>query len=256
MIFVKSANVVYKSAKMDHYALVYGFPNGSSVHGFKKKLNWKLLDPMPFLFKPLKTGYFFKKVLGKRLGSVLNLNISSHKKIKLEQNEKIIEIQKFTKDSDFLWEKFSTNFKVSINRNSDYLNWRFVEKPQENYKRFGFYRDGKLQGFIVYVNKLKHDGNIGYVMELITAPNENKAGRNLLQFAHNDFKKSKVDVVLSWCFHFSPNFKFFKSKGFYDLPEKLRPIELHFGYANFNADETVIMNRENWYLSYADSDTV
>jgi hypothetical protein len=255
-LFVESANNVYKSASESDYKLVYGFPNGSSVHGFIKKLNWKLLDPVPFLFKPLKSGYFLKKILGNSIGSLLNFNISSTKKIGLSKSEEIIEIKRFSKDSDVLWESFSSLFKVSINRNSDYLNWRFVEKPDENYKRYGFYRNGKLLGFIVFINKDKHSGNIGYIMELIVLPNEAEVGKKLLQWALNDFIKNKVDVILSWCFQHSPNFQIFKSKRFFDLPEKLKPIELHFGYANFNADEGIVCKRENWYLSYADSDTV
>ncbi len=255
-LFVKSADRIYKRSIDEGFSLVYGFPNGNSVHGFTKKLNWKLLDPVPFLFKPLKTGYFLKKIMGKKIGDLLNFNIVSSKKIHLAENEQLMEIEKFSKESDVLWEKFSSNFQISIQRNANYLNWRFVEKPYENYKRYGFYRDGNLLGFIVFINKAKHSGNIGYVMELIVLPNETEAGKKLLQLALNDFIKNKVDVILSWCFHFSPNFKLYKSKGFYDLPEKLKPIELHFGYANFNSDEAVIGKRENWYLSYADSDTV
>lgn len=255
-LFVKSADAVYKNAKINEYVLVYGFPNGNSVHGFTKKLNWKLLDPVPFLFKPLKTGYFFKKILGSKIGNFLNFNLATKKRIEFGQNEKISPIGIFSEDVNILWNEFSAKIGVCVQRNADYLNWRFVDKPNENYKRYGLYREDKLLGFIVYANKSKHSGNIGYIMELIVLPNETEAGKKLLQLALNDFIKSKVDVILSWCFHFSPNFMIYKQKGFYDLPERLRPIELHFGYLNLNANEEVLSKRENWYLSYADSDTV
>ena len=52
-------------------------------------------------------------------------------------------------------------------------------------------------------------------------------------------------------------FKIFKNQLFFKLPEKLKPIELHFGVKSFNNDISSIVNkRDNWYLSYSDSDTV
>src|SRR5690606_8500412 len=128
----------------------------NSVHGFTKKLNWKLLDPVPFLFKPLKTEYFFKKIIGNKLGNIINFKLASSKKIKLAENEKITAIDRFSEDSNILWNEFSVNIQVSVNRNAEYLNWRFVEKPMENYKRYGFYSNDKLLGFIIYAKKDKH----------------------------------------------------------------------------------------------------
>ncbi len=41
------------------------------------------------------------------------------------------------------------------------------------------------------------------------------------------------------------------------LPERLRPIELHFGARALDASlEAVVYDAARWYLSYADSDTV
>lgn len=255
-LFVNVAKKVYEKAKSKNFAFVYGFPNGNSVHGFTKKLNWKLLDPVPFLFKPLRSGYFLKKLLGSGIGGLLDFKITYTKKIKLAQGECIKPIVKFGEDTDMIWEAFSKDIKVSVNRDSKYLNWRYFEKPGENYTVMGFYRSNNLRGLLVYCSKEKHGGSVGYVMEYIAFPEDTEAGEALFQYALNDFISQGSDVVLAWCFDFSPNYAVHKNKGFRRLPERIRPIELHFGYANFNTDEKILSTRENWYLSYSDSDTV
>ena len=93
-------------------------------------------------------------------------------------------------------------------------------------------------------------------MELIFDIETPSVGKELIKYATNQCVVQKTDVMLSWCFSFSPNFDSYKSNGFYILPEKLKPIELHFGYTHLAHDEDILKNRENWYVSYADSDTV
>ena len=94
-------------------------------------------------------------------------------------------------------------------------------------------------------------------MELIFDLKSQKAGRKLLQYAINQIKKENADCILTWCMDHSPNYNVFKKQFFFKLPEKFRPIELHFGARAFNKElASTINNRNNWYLSYSDSDTV
>jgi hypothetical protein len=62
---------------------------------------------------------------------------------------------------------------------------------------------------------------------------------------------------LSWCFPHSPNYSSFRLNGFVVLPERLRPIELHFGARAFDDGlARLVHDRSQWYVSYLDSDTV
>ncbi len=255
-LFIKSARSLYNKAKEDKYQLVYGFPNAFSVGGFVKKLDWNLLDPVPFLFKPIRTGYFLKKFFGKRIGKILDFGISRVKKNNLKEGEEIKQLQQFDKNVDLVWESFSKKIKVSINRDYKYLNWRYFEKPNENYKVFGFYKNEALKAIVVYVVKKKHGGKIGYIMESMAFEDNERLGKLLIRYAVNQMINSKVDIVLSWCFNFSPNYLYYKKNNFFNLPKKLRPIELHFGYGNLGINEEILRNRNNWYISYSDSDTV
>jgi len=254
-LFITMAKSVYEKADNDKVALVYGFPNGNSVKGFKKWLGWEILDPVPFLIKPLKSKYFTNKIKALQFFPNVNLSYSSYKSNK---KFRVIEKNIFSEEVNDIWRKFSNKIKVAVERDEKYLDWRYIQKPNENYKIAHCYSiDNKYLGFIVYTVKEKHNGRIGYIMELMYDLEEPTAGKTLLDYAIYNIKKEKADCILSWCLEHSPNYPVFKSSFFIDLPEKYRPIELHFGVRAFTDKiKSIVSNRENWYLSYSDSDTV
>lgn len=253
-LFKTLAKNVYDKVIKSDRALVYGFPNGNSIHGFKKNLKWEVLDPIPFLIKPLRSKYFTDKV--KFLKFLPNLKLS-FSRFKNENNCVIRENIPFPKEVNVLWDSFSSNFEVAVVRNQEYLNWRY-SKPGENYQTAHYYNnDGDYLGYIIYVVKEKHGGKIGYIMELIFDTNMSNIGEKLLNFAIHKINKKKADCILAWSFEHSPNYISFKNKRFLKMPEKIRPIELHFGVRSFKDDfAKLLYDRKNWYLSYSDSDTV
>lgn len=255
-LFVSMAKNIYNNAAKENVKLVYGFPNGNSVKGFRKHLGWQILDPVPFLIKPLKTKYFTQKIAALSFLPNFNLNIktshSDHHFFKLKEENH------FPESSTDIWKHFSQNIAVALKRDADYLNWRYVKKPFENYKIVHCYNQKNEHiGFVVYTIKNKHNGKVAYIMELIYNLNYKKAAEKLLSYAINEINKNHADAILAWCLEHSPNYKIFKKYFFVNMPEKIRPIELHFGARSFDERmKPIIEKRENWYLSYSDSDTV
>ncbi|MFW2137262.1 GNAT family N-acetyltransferase [Chryseobacterium sp. TY4] len=252
-LFIKLAKDVYDKAATQQVKLVYGFPNGSSIHGFQKKLNWDVLDPVPFLLKPLKTKYFTNKI--GVLSWLPNINIG--RRHSADRSYKIIASRSFPNEVNQLWLKFSKDIKVAVNRDKQYLDWRYVNKPDEDYIIRHIYKNDDYLGYVVFCIKEKHGGKVAYIMELIYDLENQKVGEELVKNAVNEIINQDADCILSWCLEHSPNFKVFKKYGFYNMPEKLRPIELHFGACAFeDALRPIVGKRESWYLSYSDSDTV
>lgn len=254
-LFINLAKNVYEKAKNDNVSLVYGFPNGNSIHGFEKKLTWQVLDPVPFLIKPLKSKYFTEKIKFLRFLPNINMPFTKFKK---DENFIIKEKNNFPEEVNIIWKQFSNEIKVSVERDKPYLDWRYIQKPNENYKIAHCYnKENKYLGFVIYAVKEKHNGKIGYIMEILYDLNEPKAAKLLLNYAISKIKNEKADCILSWCLEHSPNYNIYKNSFFINLPEKFRPIELHFGARAFQEKIKRIVNkRENWYLSYSDSDTV
>ncbi|WP_288982541.1 GNAT family N-acetyltransferase [uncultured Flavobacterium sp.] len=254
-LFAKLAKNVTDNCINDGLKLVYGFPNGISVHVYKKKMEWRIIDPIPFLIKPLKTKYFTNKI--KFISFLPNIPLS-FSRYKEGKNLRIIVNNSFSEQVNSVWEQFSKNIKVAVNRDLEYLNWRYIKKPNQNYQIAHCYDIYNVyKGFVVFVVKEKHNGKIGYIMELIYDIDNDEVGKQLLSFAVESIKKENADCILSWSFEHSPNYSSYKKHFFINMPEKLRPIELHFGVRSFDSKfDELIGNRLNWYLSYSDSDTV
>lgn len=258
-LFIKLANKLYKEAAENKFALVYGFPNENSAPGFFKKLQWSSFGEAPFLIKPLSTSYFIKKILYRKRHTDFSSSnyIFNSMESKLLNKDTVIKAMKnYGDDYDITWKLAAKNIKVCVDRSAMYMNWRYVDKPGEHYYRYGLYKNNKLAGAIVFAIKHKHDGLIGYIMELIFDPSDSNTGEQLLKFSTRIFRKSKVDVVLAWCFPGSFNYSAYKKKGYYKLPEKLRPQQLYLGAKVLDeSNAATILDVKNWYISYSDSDT-
>lgn len=253
-LFPRLAASVYDRAHADGLSFVYGFPNGNSAPGFFNKLGWIKLDPIPFLIRPLRSRYFANR-LDVRLSSLpdipLPLSPVRQARARLEK------LERFDERHELLWRRYAQGIGVAVERTAEYLNWRLVDKPGAEYRRVQLNRDGRIVGFAAYRVVRKHGGTIGYLMELVADDREPRAADNLLWAVLHGMRRAGADAALAWNFPHSPHHSTYRRAAFLPLPERLRPIELHFGVLPLDdADAPTLGTRDAWYLSYCDSDTV
>jgi hypothetical protein len=258
-LFIKLASRLEKEESAKQIELVYGFANENSVHGFIKKLGFTYFGDVPFLIKPFRVSYFIKKIFLKNKGETAGSNciINAPQKLILKNDVVIEELKKFDIGYDALWQKIKNNISIGVNRDSTYMNWRYVEKPGENYMKYRLFKNGSLEAVIIFTLKNKHDGRIGYLMEILYAPGSEREGLQLLKFGSKILKRNKADLTLAWCLPHSYNYNCHKKAGFYNFPEKFRPLKLSMIVKKLNTThEEEIYNVKNWFFSYSDSDTV
>lgn len=252
-LFTRLIRAFYEAASTVDARVLYGFPNKNSAPGFFNKLEWKPLGTPPFLFKPLKSGYFLKKILGSRAGKVdLPLAWAS---LPEPDEATVVTIDRFDARFDRLWEQFSAPIAIAVARDHTYLNWRLADHPEAKYQtRAILGADDSIRAFATYLVADKHGGRIGYVMEAMAAPDASEELRLLLRMVTAELIDLEADVMLAWSAPHSPNYHAFRKSGFWPLPKVLRPIELHFGARLFSGEAGG--NERDWYISYLDSDTV
>lgn len=257
-LFNNFANLVYAKSEQQGVSFIYGFPNANSAHGFFTKLGWTRLDPIPFLIKPLNTSYFFSRIpfLKKLNKFIPNIRLIPRAP-RLDIGLKLIENIPLDSRYDDLWVTFRNTFKVGLDRGSKYLQWR-LSRPGVQYSNIACLDEkGKILAICIFTSCDKHGGKIGYIMDLIHRPGAEQEAKAVLSTALIDLAQKGCDAVLAWCFGHSVNHASYRQSGFFVLPERIRPIELHFGARAFDAGmQTVISQRDSWYISYLDSDTV
>lgn len=245
-LFGKLAEVVYRLADEDGVIGVYGFPNAASAPGFAKKLSWTMMDPLPVLARPIGSRY-------PRVRAGVRTPMVVHAPADDSSASAGSEVPD---DVDELFDSVAGEQFVGVERSAEYLRWRLA-RPGSTYRVSSVRGEGgQLDALCVTELTVKHGCALGYVMELLHRPGRAQAGRAVLRAALADLKRSRADLVLAWSLPGSPARRVLGRAGFLPLPERVRPVELHFGARPFEAGSGSLVERTRWYLSYLDSDTV
>jgi len=251
-LFGRMLTAFYDASSTHEGLLLYGFPNDNSAPGFFNKLGWTRLSAVPFLIKPLRLGYFLRRIIGEK-ARFLDIPLS----FVTAKEEGIKDILRFDARFDQFWERIAPGMPVATVRNQRYLNWRLSDHPEMHYSTKAIQdENGAILAFVSYQLIEKHGGRIGYIMEALALPGEKKPLVRLLRFAIASLRQQKADAVLAWALPHAPNYDTYRSTGFLPMPEKIRPIQLHFGVRALRGGLKRGLELRDWYISYLDSDTV
>ena len=107
------------------------------------------------------------------------------------------------KQIDYFPEKISElidsiyqNFDYIIQRDVDFLNWKYSYPNLGDYRKTIVEQDNKIQGYsVLYINRYNKDYPIGYIVDLITNPDKPSTTNDLLHDATEYFDKNNVNIV-------------------------------------------------------------
>lgn len=251
-LFVRMAKANYERCAREGVEIVYGFPNGNSVHGFLTKLEWKSHDPMPMMIKPLRLGYAINRLSrGRiRLPKWLDLPLRA-RAARAHPGWELRKVAEPGPDFDAVWKSFAAAIPFAVERDGEYLRWR-LRRPGASYETIGLFEGDRMIGYIVTAMT----GRAGKIMELLSDPAFPGADSHLLADAVRRMRRAGCDAVWAWNFDHSPNHPAFRRAGFLTLPPRLIPAQLHAGARSLTTPPSEAAGeRRNWYVSMFDSDT-
>ncbi len=175
----------------------------------------------------------------------------------LEYPLRIERLRRFDERHTSLWEQFSRDVGVAVERDAQYLNWRLVDKPEVEYVNYEVMLGEQVVAMLSYCVRAKHAGRVGYVMEALCLPGMERVLNWLLRYALRQMADAGADIALAWSAPHARTYNVFRRNLFAPFPERVRPIELHWGVRGFTGRASELAgDRKQWYLSYLDSDTV
>lgn len=239
-LFVTLANAVYDRCSAEGCVVVYGFPNANSVRGFRSRLNWQIMDPLPMWVRNVGTRFVGGKI-GLRKPSVLE-SMNSGSRVDIPA------------DVGSLFEDLLGTDGIGVVRDDDYLSWR-LSRPHTRYRTYAERKAGETVVFGATEIVLKHGAAVGYIMELMVDQSAHRAGSEVLGQMVKDLKRRGADLILMWAPPICNLNAILVRHGFVPFPERVRPIALHFGAAPL-AEGVDVGPRSRWFISYLDSDTV
>ena len=243
---------------VNHVDFIYSFPNSRSMHTFIKYNNYKKLIEMPALLLPLNLSKIFEKKIGSKfISTFLNFLFSIFIKVKrkyLTDNE-IIEEQDFIdKDIIDLFQAFELKSKISIIRDQDYFNWRYLNYPKKNYKLFVLKNSKQVEAacFCSFEEILESSGIIIMDIAYSNKVSCEKLLSNIAKYL-SETVAYKANFIYFSGVH--PNLSVFKRIGFLKIPTRLNPRPLNLVVKNIKINnEKLLMNQKNWLVTSGDWD--
>jgi hypothetical protein len=162
--------------------------------------------------------------------------VPQHKK----NDKNIRQVISFNDKHGELYNCFINDCKFIINRDKNYLNWRFVIKPNNNYNIFEYRTNDSTLGYIV-INTYKEDNVLyGQIIDIIASNEE--VFCLLLNNAEDMFYKLNCKYI-TLLFTFSTGKKLLENMGFVT------------GMKTFNfVIKDISARLEEMYLTMSDSD--
>ena len=251
---------LYESVKRLGIEFAVGYPytgtTYSKVIPGHKKVGWKELDRLTNYILPIRTDRIIMRqfnslrYLAKTLGALLNIMVALEVELKSLRYKNsltdgyVLSLQEaiqFNETDLKLIGEYSKR-KFIKNRSSDFLSWRFIKKPDANYKilRITNIRDATLAFLLLHIytiNSLK----MGVVIDMISSCG-NDNNYFLLKAGIDYFKQNGCDGVLLLDYTRSDLSTIRNSLGFLNTRQYYQII-------NWQSDATVVLPklpRVNW----------
>jgi GNAT superfamily N-acetyltransferase len=242
-VFTQLARTYSARAEERGVDCIWGFPNANAAPAWFGKLGWTNFGQVPFLVRPLRAGYFLRRL---RLPGDFSLTLARDRNLPaLPGAESWI---------DDLWAAFSAWIGCATIRDRAYIAHRLFSGPHAAaYRVVGSPGADGGRGALVATREAdKHGGKIGYLMEAMGGPGLD----DVLKSELARMRDRGTELVLAWCYPWSPNYRVLRKCGFLPFPPRLRPITIWFGAKSYSTRGAQAGDLKNWYLSYLDSDTV
>ena len=233
------ADKLIKELSEQMIPFTYGYPNDNAYD-----LHIKLLGYEDVAMQRL----FYKKMKNKRD----NIPVTTSGVLNWQK------IECFGDRVNALWDSAKNDFKAIVIRNSAFLNWRYLDRPDVPYYAFGAFNGDILEGYCVL--KFYQDENIlrGHFIDLFTQDGNSDCGRFLVENGLRFFNDKEVNEVMLWM-QGSPFFEdILKEFGFNvdgvsggGWPGASRPMICRF---NVKPEKyRPLLNEKNWYFTMGDT---
>ena len=262
-IFGEMAKNAIGDMEKEGMVLRFNFPNEAAYEASINKIKVKKICQIPQYLKAINgreaLGMFTSNGFINMLGGVI---LDLYKKAKTWKGAKkslydIKEIEYFDEEFDVLWEKVKKNYPIATERCSKYLNWRYIENPQE-YKIFGAYKKDILVGYIVISleSKTTKDGVVvlGHLVDFLLDESEKEAGLELILKAEDYLKAEGACAISAWMLKEWFYADILKECAYMNLrsPSILTALPIGEGI-----NETgFVYDYKNWYITIGDSDYI
>jgi hypothetical protein len=282
-IFKKLAVNAIKQASVEGTAITYAFPT-DIAHKGQISVGYKAAFVVPKMYNILNLSRLIESEHGRsylrNISGILRLRErSTRRKVYTisEEKQTIRKIDHFDPRFEVFWRRIcEQNTSILIERNMDYLKWRYFGNPEKNYSVYACEENNEIVGYAVSsIEKntakqkyLNANVSMGNIIDLLTLPNKNYASLHLIGHMLDYFERNAVDIISCWMFKNHPYHSVLSNLGFSEYYELFRQcisrpkyVQQFILYVNSRAavHEASELNRAEglyWFIMPGDADFV
>jgi hypothetical protein len=248
---------VYDAWRDAGIGFVLGLPNeqwGSRASA----LGWEPLFPLRWLVRPLRPATLLARRL--RLPSIPPLAAVEHLwnrgwELRAPRDPAIgvRPMQRAGTEIDRLWDRCAPSAGISIVRDSDWVNWRYLAPSTDSYRVLLAERDGEAAGYAAYRVQHTEGRSVGYIAEVLTHRSDRAAEGTLIARCIAELQAAGAELVATLAVPDAP------------LHQALRRAGFRWGWGEFmvefvpldpGMDTSVFHQAERWTISGGDFDVV
>jgi hypothetical protein len=240
---------------------VWGFPNPASYPGFVGRLGWFDIHEFPTYVKPLQSARMLARYVGSRAlaaavgGAADRLFRLATPRVRAPRRCTVTAVSAFDGRFADLWHRHQALAEVIQVRDPAYLHWRYCAAPIFAYRPFAVTVGGALEGYVVLRLLTLFDMPFCAVVDLFPCPVvDAEITREVLAFAQLNAAASGAAFLTALL---PPKHAHHLTRfGFLKVPRVMNPRPWRFGARCQPADQPVLRNVDNWYVTYGESDIV
>jgi hypothetical protein len=168
------------------------------------------------------------------------------------RNGTVVRLDAFDGRTDALWERARSGTSAMVVRDSRYMNWRYSERPDATYMKYGLERGSELEGFLVARLNTYQSMPWGYLVDFLAAENSSDALSSLICEAVDEFRRLGVAAIVCYAADAATRGALFRS-GFFPAPQR-RPIRFVRFLRASRTDLARFKAMSTWYLTMGDGD--
>lgn len=246
---------VFEASRRDGVNMWYINPNKNSYPIFRNKWGWienceliylaKILKASPVLSSIIKS-HLIGSIAGKIIDYMQSfLNIFSPSISEFE----ISTINRFDDATDELWQQSHQGSRICLVRDSEYMNWRYVENP-DHYAIIKFQRNGKLKGLIILKHTIRRGMKAGEIVDFLYPHGDEQTFNAMLKHSIAKLRQDGCVVAQSWVIEGSKLERTMRRAGLYFKRSRIKfMLSPHAPIEDF-------YNRDFWLITQGDGNDI
>jgi hypothetical protein len=259
--FVDAAKASIARATADGAALAYGFVDARHADFVFERLGWTSLGPVPSLLRVLRLSAAAERL---RLPSTARALLPKAALVLPFGRRRRAGVREITTGDPRitrLWDRFSIDIPVAIERNAAFVGPRIFDRHDAGHRVFIF-EDGDryvIRALCIFRTTSDAGAVTGHVVELLHDRSVAGMGAasHLLGLALREMSDAGADAAFAWSLPHSGSFPLFARHLFLPASNVSGRGALCFGVGAFDPEiAPIVAQRHHWYLSGIDFDDV